>query len=189
MSLVMVRWLVLTQLLENFQKGNDTNINRQKELLKRPSGINGSVLNILEMWPIPCNAYMIYLVRICAYLFCLLCNSHPTSISAYVMWGAKDRIQVRIKILSCTKKKIKIFFAEKPHIVSHFTNPYLLDCIFFSLCQATIINEYHMVPTLTVRATTLHLQLTYNYLSLLEQSFQGRYSMYHDCPCQREDQL
>ena len=107
MSLVMVRWLVLTQLLENFQIGNDTNINRQKELLKRPSGINGSVLNILEMWPIPCNAYMIYLVRICAYLFCLLCNSHPTSISAYVMWGAKDRIQVRIKFLSCTKKKLK----------------------------------------------------------------------------------
>ena len=103
--------------------------------------------------------------------------------------GQRIEFKLEYNFYLVQKKKLKFSLLKNLtlcHILQTLT--YWI-AFFFSLCQATIINEYHMVPTLTVRATTLHLQLTYNYLSLLEQSFQGRYSMYHDCPCQREDQL
>ena len=72
------------------------------------------------------------------------------------------------------KKKLN-FSLLKDLTLCHILQPlnYWI-AFFFSLCQATITNEYHMVPTLTVRATTLHLQLTYNYLKVSwNKAFKG----------------
>lgn len=69
-------------------------------------------------------------------------------------------------------------------ISKHFLNVLHRKKTFWYSSPALQLQVGTMVPTLTVGTNALLSQLTYNYPSAFGQSFQGRHTTYHHCPCQ-----